>query len=124
MTDKELKDFNWTEVQFAKQANKNILILVSSDNSSADYFLKILKSKEFNLGIIQKGQLKTYTFQLDFKEGGLIGFETAYTEDNFPVVKLAKNQQLTHVTTAYRDDQSKLQLLSPYHTLENLIHLN
>src|SRR5690606_5183678 len=99
MTDKELKDFNWTEVQFAKQADKNVLVLVSSDNSSADYFLKTLKNKQFNLSIFQKGQLETYTFQLDFKEGGTIRFETIYTQENFPIVKLAKNQQLTHVTT-------------------------
>lgn len=124
MTDDELDLFKWTEVQFAKQADKNILILVSLDIQSAEYFLATLKSKEFNLGVILKGELKTYTFQIDFKEGGLIGLNTIYTDDNFSAVKLAKNQQLTHVTTGYRGDQHKLQLLSPYHSLENLIHLN
>jgi len=124
MTDDELDLFKWTEIQFAKQADKNILVLVSLDIQSAEYFLATLKSKEFNLGIILKGQLKNYTFQIDFKEGGIIGLNTIYTDDNFPAVKLAKNQQLTHVTTGYRDDQRKLQLLSPYHSLENLIHLN
>jgi len=114
----------WTSVSFAQQADKNILVLVSSDKENAEKFLKVLKSKEFNLNIILKGPSKTYTFQLNFKEGGVIGMNTIFTEDNFQAVKLAKNQQLTHVTTAYKDENSKLQLLSPYHSLENLIHLN
>lgn len=121
MTDNELKLFNWVNISFANQADKNILVLVSSDKNSANYFLKTLKIKEFNLSIFLR---KTYTFQVVFKEGGVIGMDTIFTDDNFPAVKLAKNQQLTHMTTGYKDEQNKLQLLTPYHSLENLIHLN
>ena len=124
MTAEELKTFNWTEVSFGEQVSRKILILVCAGKNSAENFLNILREKEFDLNLILKKETGTYTFQINFKSGEVLGMETVFTESNYPPVKWAKNQQLTHLTTAYRDEQGKLQLSEYFHPLENQVNLN
>jgi len=121
MTDEELKNFNWIEVSFAVKSDKKIVILVCSNKVNAENFLNFIERIEFNLNIFVKD---TYSFQLDFISGEIMRFDSIFTDENYPAVKMAKLQQLTHITTAYRDNEHKLQLLDPYHSLENKINLN
>ena len=113
MTNEELIGFHWEGISFAEQNSRKIIIFICSNIESAENFLKAIRTIEFDLGIVIKEQTKTFSFHLGFKTGEIMKFDTIYTEDNYPQVKWAKHQQLTHITTGYRNSQNNLQLSLP-----------
>ena len=121
---KDLLTFNWTEVSFAQQEYKKIMILVCSTVESADSLLETLKTNAFDFRVIIREPLKTFSFEIDFQTEDILRFDSIFTEENYPSVKWIRLQQITHVTTAYRDDQNKMQLASHFHPIENNLHLN
>ncbi len=124
MTETELKSFKWEEVSFAQQESKKIIILICSTLESADSLLETLKTDAFDLRVIIREPLKTFSFEIDFQTEDILRFDSIFTEENYPSVKWVRLQQITHITTAYRDRQKKLQLASHFHPIENNLHLN
>lgn len=124
MTTNELKSFDWRDIAFAEKGNNKILVLICSTKGNSDNFLNVLNTNEFNLNLTLNGETKSYAFQIDFVSGETIGLHTFLTENNYPQIKWAINQQLTHVTTGYRDENGKLQLPDYFHPFQNRLNLN
>jgi hypothetical protein len=68
MTETELKSFKWEEVSFAQQESKKIIILICSTMESADSLLEALKTDSFDLRVIIREPLKTFSLRLIFKQ--------------------------------------------------------
>ena len=124
MTHEDLIKFNWTGVSFAEQEDKKIIILICSTLVSADNLLNVIKSNAFDLRVIVKAPQRTFSFEIDFQIEDIMRFDSIFTEENYPQVKWVKLQQITHITTAYRDENNKLQLTNYFHPLKGNLYLN
>ena len=124
MIEHDLKNILWNNISFLEQSNNKILLLSCSGKSSAEKLLDLLRKNVFKLNVLVNIE-KKYSFEIEFSDTDLgIRHDTSVTKEQYPQLSWLHNQQITHITTGYRNEDGKLEPLLDFHPISGQINLN
>lgn len=87
---------------------KNLLILMSKDETSCTKFLDILKTHNFDLGVFINEETGQYTLDFNFIDTGLgVKISTGKTEISYPPIVNLKNNAIHYISTGIWQENSE-----------------
>jgi len=125
MTESDLQGILWNKIAFMQEDESRVLLLECQSEEQAKKLLKLLTTNEFILRVIENEKSKTYSFEIEFTNSEYgIRNNLGLTKEQYPQLAWLHNQQVTHITTGYRNGAKKLQFLPDFHPLDSEIKLN
>ena len=124
MTQHDLDNISWTDIDLLEESGKLILILICSDQSKAGRFLQLLQTNAFAIAASINDHSKEYTIDFDFTDCRFrYGCHTQRTKENYNRLALLKSHKLTHLATAFRDKDNRLVPVPELLSLDNNIDI-
>jgi hypothetical protein len=125
MKEKDLEGVKIMGIHMMSQEDKKIIMFDTFDKESSEKLYKLLTENTIRISaLIDKEQKYSVAVEFTDIDFGFV-HPTGFTKDEYPPLTWLSNQQVTHLTTGYWDELSKSrQYNTPFHSIENLIHLN